>query len=418
MAVNIDLDYELSKARTRLISRLPFFGRLAMQLKPRAVREGEDIPTAAIGRDGTLVANPDFISTLTPKQVAGVMCHEVLHPVLRFWARLHNRIFKLANIAHDLSFNPWIEEMSQHEIELPPGALLDPKFYGMSMEQIYAQLLKNGTTQIKTKGGGSMTLVVSDEGETEMPPGYFDCRDDIGDSSTGKKAVRGDKAAQDKLEYEWKLQLAEAAQHHQRRSQGHLPAGLKRLIEEILHPKVDWAEEIRRWTGEHGAKDDYSFARPHRRSEALGIYLPSLSIGGHADLLILIDSSGSMSKGRLERIIGEVMGVCEEHGATMRCIVCDAEVHADLSFDEAMDLVGQLKGGGGSNFNPAFQLMEESGYDGAVLAFTDGYITVPAVEPMGLRGTLWVTEGDEPAPTTAWGDHIVVPDSEYSDDEY
>ena len=417
-APTVDVSYVVSKARTRLVARLPFLGRIAMNMAPRAARPEDGVKTAGIARDGTAVFNAEYLATLSDKEIAGVVAHEALHPALQFWARKGNRHHLLANIAHDLSFNFWIEEMACGEIELPKGSLLDQKFHGMSMEEIYAYLLKgdngSGKTTIKCKGGGQITIDTKGGGGDQ----YGDCRDDLAESPGGKKASRGDRSAQKKLESEWKMTLAEAAQHHEQRSKskGTLPAGLRRYIEELLHPKLDWTELLRKWCGENGRREDYSFLRPNRRSYSLGTILPSQCAGGYADVVFLLDSSGSMSQREIRRGLSEAQGILEEMGCEIRVIVCDAAVHTDMSVEEACEI--EVKGGGGSNFCPAFELLDEDGFDGAVVAFTDGMIDVPPEMPVNMQGTLWVTTGDYKPPTETWGEHISIPDDKDDEEEY
>jgi predicted metal-dependent peptidase len=409
-----ELLHRISKARVRLVARVPFFGYLAMQLRPRIAKPEDNIPTAGIAPDGSVIFNPVFVAGLNDKELCGVIAHEVMHPALFFWARKSSRNHMLFNIAHDLSFNFLIEEMAGGEIILPDGVLLDPKFHGMAAEEIYQYLLKgdnnSGKTTIKTKGGGQITVDTNGNGAE----GYGDCRQDLSETKDGKKAAQGDSSAGKKLENQWKLNLASAAQQHEaRKSQGKLPAGLKRLIDAMLHPKLDWTEYLSRWCGENGRREEYSFKRPSRRSQSVGTTLPSMCAGGFADVVYLIDSSGSMSERELKRALGEATGILEEMGSEIRVLVCDAEVHVDMTVIEAMDIA--IKGGGGSNFIPAFDLLDEEGYDGAVIAFTDGMISVPDEMPIGMKGVLWVTPDEYKPPTTAYGEHVAV--STEGDDE-
>jgi predicted metal-dependent peptidase len=411
---SFDLNYEISKARTRLISRAPFFGYLALQMRPRPAKPEDDVPTAGISPDGTVVINEEFISKLKPQEVAGVLAHEVMHPALHYWGRRGSRHHLLFNIAHDLSFNFIITEMAKGEIELPDGALLDPKFQGMSAEEIYGYLLKGdpktpGVTKIACKGGGSITVEVNGKGGED----YKDCRDDLSDSHLGQRAARGDDAAQRQLANGWKLAIAGAVQQHEaRKTQGKLPAALQRFIDDLLHPKLDWQEQLQRWMGDNGRREDYSYMRPNRRSESIGSVLPSQCAGGFSDITALIDTSGSRSEDSLKRTLAEIQGICEEMGTSIRVIIVDADVHDDLTVEDAMEVAKKLKGGGGSDFTPAFTRLDEEGYDGAVIAFTDGMITVPTTQPVGLKGCLWVLEDGEKPPTEAWGDTLWIPTKE------
>jgi predicted metal-dependent peptidase len=106
-------------------------------------------------------------------------------------------------------------------------------------------------------------------------------------------------------------------------------------------------------------------------------------------------------------VLGETQGVCESLGIEVRAMVIDAALHDDLSIEDATELAHRLKGGGGSNFNPAFAKLFEDGFDGAVIAFTDGMIDVPPELPVNLKGVLWITDNNE-SPPCPWGDHLQV----------
>ena len=63
--------------------------------------------------------------------------------------------------------------------------------------------------------------------------------------------------------------------------------------------------------------------------------------------------------------------------------------------------------GGESDFTPAFDLLEQDGFEGVVVAITDGAITVPALKPEHLRGVLWALHRGCSAPAP-WGDSVVL----------
>jgi predicted metal-dependent peptidase len=402
----------VSKALTRMISRVKFFGYLGLQMRPRMAEPHEGVPTAGIAPDGTVVINPDFFLPLSIKEAAGVLAHEACHPGLHFWGRKGSRNHLLFNIAHDLSFNFMIEEMAGGEIELPKGALLDPKFHGMAAEAIYSHLQKGdqgtpGITNIKCKGGGDINIDVNGGGDGTGGEAYGDCREDLSSTKDGKKAARGDKGAQQKLSNNWKINIAQAAQAHEKSNgKGSLPAGLRRYIDNLLHPKLEWEEELRRWCGENGKPDDYSFRRPSRRSYGIGTVLPGLYSAGMPDVMLLIDSSGSMSTAEIKRGISEAHGILEALDCEIRVMVCDAAVHVDMTVEDAMDI--EIKGGGGSSFIPAFEAIHETGFQGAVICFTDGMIDVPTEMPNGMKGCLWLSSPGYGPPTEAWGEHIVI----------
>jgi predicted metal-dependent peptidase len=302
---------------------------------------------------------------------------------------------------------------------LPKGGLLDRKYEGWSAEEIYDdvldQVIKNGKGKGKGEGDGSGGTIIVPKGSW----GDSDMRDDLGKKGQGDGEGEGDGPpvpGQGRSESEnrahdtyWKVAIVEAAQIHEKQNgRGTLPAGLQKLIDEITDPKISWVDVLSRWVGENGRRADFTYRRPARRSDAIGEILPAMQKHGVDDLVVLWDTSGSMG-GRETEILSEVIGICEDLSMALRVICCDAAVHSDQSDVEHPDDVN-VKGGGGSDFTPAFDLLHEEGYDGVVVAFTDGYIGVPSVKPPHLRDVLWVLwQARDVDPTGGkWGETLIV----------
>lgn len=418
----------VSMCRTRLIGHVPFFGHLALNLIPRAATASDKVPTAGVCQDGTLILNHKYCATLTDSQLAGLLCHEVLHPALFCFDRQGPRramvegpdgnVFSLWNLAHDLSFNPEIVELANNTshgngsgnkvIELPPNAALDQSYAKKAAEEIYDAILEKAKRNPQSGRFGISQYPGSGYGIGD------DMRDDLSSTKDGQKAAHGDKTAQNKLSSDWKVAVVAAAQEHARANQGVLPSNLRKAVEELTNPKVPWKDVLSRWIGENGRRCDYTYQRPARRSESVGEFLPSLKKNGVDNIAVLWDTSGSMN-GRETEILSEVQGICEDLGIGVRVIVCDAEVHADVEdLTDALDMIAHVRGGGGSSFCPAFTRLEETNYEGVIVAFTDGYIDVPASKPPLVKDVLWViSENSDQDPTHGkWGEVLKMNDKE------
>jgi predicted metal-dependent peptidase len=411
----------VSACRTKLLAVVPFFGHLCLNLTPRIARPQDRVDTAAVSLDGTMILNADFCAKLTDAQLCGLLCHEVMHPALLCWQRQGTRLaivadengegkFSLWNLAHDLSFNPEILELAERseakgQVELPPDGALDQKMKGMAAEEIYDALLKKAK---KGKGGGS-TIRLPGNGKHGIGD---DMRTDLSDSEEGQKAAQGNSASQRKLEEDWKVNVVAAAQVQEKeKGKGTLPAGLQKYVDDLTDPKVDWKDVLSRWIGENGRRQDYTYRRPARRSESVGEYLPSLQKFGVSDIVILWDTSGSMN-GRETEILSEVQAICEDLGLSVRVICIDTAIHSDVSdIQDALDVIPHIKGGGGSNFCPAFERLDQEQYDGVVVSFTDGYIDVPETKPHLLKAVLWVIGEHDTDPTSGkWGEVLHMND--------
>src|ERR1700678_1722216 len=125
--------FRIQKARATLILDHPFFGSLLFRLKGRECRS-----IATMATDGvSLYYNPEFVDTLKPATLCGVLAHEVMHPGLHHHVRRSGRHPRRWNEACDYAINPILLDAGLH---LPEGVLVDHRFRGMSAEQIYNQL--------------------------------------------------------------------------------------------------------------------------------------------------------------------------------------------------------------------------------------------------------------------------------------
>ena len=377
----------MKQARVWLSARVPFLGYMTTRLRPRLAEPQDGVQTAAVAPDGTLILNAEFVAKLTDPQLRFVLAHEVMHPALMFFERLQTRDLQRFNVAHDYAINALLKEFSDKlgsEMEMPAGGLYSQELENMTAEEIYNKLPKPSKAE-------------------EM---WMDCRADLAETGEGEAAAQGDQAAQRSLQKMWQTSLEAARQIHEHQlGRGSMPAGLLALLDEIKDPKVTWQTVLSAWLGENGCKADSTYMRPSRRSEAAGETLPGILRTGLPDVTIVWDTSGSMN-GLAGEILSEVDSITSELGLTVRLMICDAALHADVEgLDKAEDFLPHIRGGGGSDFNPAFDKLQGEGNTSVVLAFTDGYINVPTSQPPTLGGVLWVLTQSSVRPAP-WGEAI------------
>ncbi len=173
-------------------------------------------------------------------------------------------------------------------------------------------------------------------------------------------------------EQETKIAVQQAAQ--QAKVCGKLPAGIARLVEELLEPKVDWREVLRDFC-QSNSKADYSWTRPNRRFVGMGLHLPSLhSINDLGTIAIAVDTSGSVGQDDLNQFVSEANAILEEFDVDAWMLPVDSKVNDPRRYGkEDLPLSVQVCGGGGTSFVPPFKWMEESGvYPDAMVYLTDG----------------------------------------------
>ena len=128
---------KLITARVGLLLRASFFGNLATRLK--LVNADEWCSTAATdGRN--FYYNSRFIKMLRPKEIEFLFGHEVLHCVYDHFGRRGDRDPQLWNIANDFCVNADLIKHKVGEKITSVPCLHDPKYDGLSSEEVYDQL--------------------------------------------------------------------------------------------------------------------------------------------------------------------------------------------------------------------------------------------------------------------------------------
>ena len=178
---------------------------------------------------------------------------------------------------------------------------------------------------------------------------------------------------------------------------GKTGADLPRGFEALLQPQVDWREVLREFVNATCAGKDYStYRKPNRRYLSLGMYMPSGISERIGELVIGIDTSGSVGDRVLAHFLSELKAICEvAKPESVRLLYWGTRVVGDEKY-EAHELEGLVKstkprGGGGTDPNCVCQYMQEKQIKPqAVIMLTDGY--VPGWGNWGLAGSpplLW-----------------------------
>ena len=201
------------------------------------------------------------------------------------------------------------------------------------------------------------------------------------------------------------------------KGRGQAPACLERWVEEIRSPQLPWARILARMVS-HVLAPGSSWRRQSRRSPSVrgrvmtrsGI--PTALPGPRRDrdpVVIALDTSGSMSREDLEEALGETAAVLALYRRPTRVLCCDAAVHRDERYRQAMDIVPT--GGGGSATEPVFQRLEEEpgnwGRPRLVVYFTDLHVSFPERPPP--YPVIWVSPGSGTPPEAPFGTVIPMP---------
>lgn len=372
---------KMVKARANLVMGHPFFGTLALRLK---IVEDPSIETASC--DGTSIRyNPKFVNKLPLSKVQGMIAHEVMHPAFLHHTRRGSRDKNKWNQACDYSINTILHNAG---FDLPNGGCLNPAYNGMTAEHIYTLISDNPKDD---NGQG--------QGQGNDPGG-----DGGVDDSPNSQNSGGSQSQQNNEEAEWKVAVAQAA--HVAKQAGHLPGDIERMMEELFEPVLPWRNILRRFMTEK-CNDDFSWKRGNRRFIAQGLYLPSrLSDDAMGEIVVVIDTSGSIGQKELTEFGSEIKGIVDEaRPSKVRVIYCDSHIAHIDEFGPDDDLQFAAHGGGGTDFRPPFAWLEENQIVPRALVYlTDGYGPFPEQEPD--FPTLWCINNHDVTPPH--GEHLIL----------
>ena len=199
------------------------------------------------------------------------------------------------------------------------------------------------------------------------------------------------------------------------RQQGKMSAALKRWADAATRPPtVPWQRKLRkagRCVTDRLGRGRKSYRRPHRRAICMGAHPrnPLMAVHEHTTCRVwfVLDTSASMSTQDHIDTVSELLGVVR-HGEVY-ILSCDSEVQGEptklpRSPTAAARLLDELiKGGGGTDFRPAFAAAEacdtRTRPDLIVFA-TDGYgpaperVTIPTIWLITPNGTVPATYGE------------------------
>jgi len=192
---------------------------------------------------------------------------------------------------------------------------------------------------------------------------------------------------------------------------GSMPAGMIRHLERLRATRVPWQRLFHQFAGSALTKDDYSLSPPHRRwlSEA-NIIRPTLRSPQLAQLVVSIDTSGSVDRAMLTEFASELMALrhlADEtllltHDATVHDVIPTAKIQARLAS-------GTFHGGGGTSHQPVFEWMAAKRIQPDLfIGFTDLHSTFPERKP--AYPVMWVAP--EAHGTPPWGRVVVISDTD------
>ena len=389
---------KLISARVGLLLKASFFGNLATRLK--LINADEWCATAATdGRN--FYYNTRFIEMLRPKEIEFLFGHEVLHCVYDHFGRRGDRDPQLWNIANDYCVNGDLVKHNVGEKITSVPCLYDRKYDGMSSEEVYDALYENAT---KIDMGKLLDQLIDE---------HLDGEGDGDGDQDGEGRGRPKLSAEDKQAIKDEIKEAMLAAAATVDGAGNLPAGVKRLIQQLTEPQLNW-REILRMNLESTIKADYTWMRASRKGWHMDAVMPGQKPDEMIDVAVMLDASGSISQDMLRDFLSEIQGIMDSfpsykiHVATFDTNCYNPAQYDSDNLDSMIDY--EVSGGGGTDFDCIFTYLKDQEITPRrLIVFTDGY-------PFGSWGdaeycdTTWILHGTTTI-VPPWGTHAYYDES-------
>lgn len=374
----LTVEQRLYKATTDIVGRDEFVA-LAGVLMIGTKQVSDKIPTACTnGRDE--LYGREFVGGLSDAEFRFVMLHECYHKMYRHlttWKHLNKINRYRANMACDYVINLKLTDTDAYKngwIKMPNGGLLDPQYANMNAEQVFYKL-KDQQQQDRQQGQGGEGFDDHDwEGAEQLSAEEVDALAKDIDEAVRQGAIMA----------------------------GKMGTGGLRDLKDLLEPKKDWKELLRDFVTTTCAGKDYStWRRPNRRYVGMDMLMPSSMSETMGEIVIAIDTSGSIGGEELRAFLSEVKGICDNvKPSKVRVLywdtaVCGHEVYDQYELDN-LPKSTKPKGGGGTNVECVpYYMAEHSIKPECVVVLTDGYLG-------GSWGTwsvpvLWCIQGNKSA---------------------
>ena len=345
----------------------------------------------------------------TEPKVRGLVLHENLHVALKQLPRgkdMFDENSKMANLAADFVVNSIIMGIkgtvngsSERIVDLPDGGVYDPMFENWSMREVYNYLKKHckgggGSGNKKGKGGNGNNVPSGDGNEDN---------DDNTVTVNGKTYDLSDSDEHDlgnlkDLTHEQAKEINDAIDKALREGgmlAGRMGAKVPRSISDLLEPKIDWRDALRDFVASAiKGKDEFTWRKLNKRHMVNDIYLPSMENETIGEVVVAIDTSGSIGSQQITEFATELVSICELCSPDkVRVLWWDTDVHGEQVFEgDYANIAGLLKpqGGGGTHVSCVNEYINKQKINAeCVIVFTDGYVESDITWNI-LSPTLWM----------------------------
>ena len=180
------------------------------------------------------------------------------------------------------------------------------------------------------------------------------------------------------------------------RKRGEMSGPLMEQINGRLESVVEWRESLLTLLQNFGNDFDVTWSKPNRRFIGGGDYFPTVKREGLEHVVLVVDSSYSMSVREIRQAVSETLQIVEEFECKVTFMSCAKELgpvqtweHGEYPTDASEVVIGAR---GGTLFTPPFEYVEDmDDQPDAMIYFTDGEAPFPDEPDMPV---VWATVPD------------------------
>lgn len=375
------------------MTRYPFFGIVALNLEWVKVRDDDPIIRTAATDGFKVYWNAAFLKLLDFQGKVFVAAHEIGHCLVLTLDRRGKRDPMLWNCASDYALNAMLKN---YGLPLPvllsdlkigtkkPVVLYDVEYEGLLAEEIYEKLLEDRPKELDflDEHLDSKKYDIDENGYIIEAPVTH------GELVKNKRKIKS-------LFNQSKVSVG-----------GNLPAGLKRFVDELNEPKIDWKSMLaaRMSTIKYS---DYEWCPPDANLFGAGISIPQINTEHHLKITVVVDTSGSITNEDLKNVLSEIKSISNEFTSwEIKVFSFDTEVHNVKVYNQDQSdelMTHEMVGGGGTLFNAPLEYLHNDEFKpNLVVFFTDGY-TGDGWNHQKDLDVLWIINSSVVAP---WGETI------------
>ena len=400
------------QVESMLVGELAFVNSLMMQL-PISVSHEEK--TTVQANDLDIIINPDYLAGLTKKQQLYAMSQLAWHMALGDPVTVQDAEHKnLFNLASDIYIDKMM--MADHGRVLERVPDCDPRYFnrndfdGLTRDEIYRKLIEEQDESDDSQNDSSPSGSIGND-LTKSRPGDVQGDGSPNQSDGDNQEDEGQPSPQPMGQQELKEKLEDLVKNAAMQAKlagKNIPPGIQQQLDAIYNPQIPWHQVLERVVGSF-KREDYSWSRFHKGMFAHGYIIPTLYNESIGEVVVAVDTSGSISNEAYQHILGNLQFIhANLSPSKLHLVQFTDSIHNTMVSEEGDDLNEDIfkRVNGGTDVNPVFDWVENNGIKPEIMiVFTDMYM--PKVKHDPSYPVIWGVI-DNPSCDIPFGDRVDI----------